>query len=317
MGVALGYHGVSVFRFGSWFSNLLLYISVIGLVLSAITLKIAFVERPEALTSTIVSRLFGPAKRQSFVDALPILVCLIIFMPAFSAIKSGIPLFSDYTWDGRLIEVDRMLHGGDAWQLIHPIVGYPIVTSILSLFYHMWILLIYAGGVFFAFRHQDAALQHRYFLSYFLIWAVNGCLLAIGMASVGPCFLEPLMGRQDFVPLMEYLREADRQYPVLVLEIQETLVAWHRLQDHGLGRGITAMPSMHVSLAFLFFLAVRNISKFAAWSAGVFLVLIMVGSVHLGYHYAIDGYLSLITTYAIWWVCGFRSKTVAHRATAT
>jgi len=313
MGAALGYHGVSVFRLGSWFSNLLLYVSVIGLWMCSIALKIIFIERPEELTSTIVGRVVGEEPRKRLLDALPILICLVIFMPAFSAMKSGIPLFTEYRWDGSLIAWDRVIHGGHAWELIHPVIGYPLITSGLSVIYHMWILLIYMGGVFFAFRSQDATIRHRYFLSYFLIWTVNGCLLAITLASVGPCFLEPIYGRNDFAPLMDYLNAANQHYPVLVLEVQNTLVAWHQSQDHGLGRGITAMPSMHVSLAFLFFLAVKDISRTAAWLAALFLILIFVGSVHLAYHYAVDGYLALITTYIIWWLCGFRSRMVANK----
>ncbi len=308
MGISLGLHGISIFRVGSWIGNLTLYACALLLWAAASALKVVFIERPEALTSTIFERVAGAELRRRLIEALPILVCLTVFMSAFSAMKSSIPLFNEFDWDARFIELDRNIHGTDAWIVIQPIIGYPLVTSILSLFYHMWILLIYAGGVFFAFRRSDLALRRRYFLSYFLIWTINGCILAILMASVGPCFLEPVLGKSDFKPLMDYLHEADQQYPVLVLEVQNALISWHRLGDHGLGRGITAMPSMHVSLAFLFFLAVRKISRAAAWAAGIFVILILVGSVHLGYHYAVDGYLAIVTTYIIWLLCGWRTK---------
>ena len=313
MGIALGVHGVSIFRVGSWVSNLSLYASVLLLWAAGLASKITFVDRPEALISSVFEQVAGVEPRRRLAEALPILVCLIVFMPAFSAMKSAIPLFNDYVWDAHFIELDRHIHGTDAWRVIQPIVGYPLITSILSLFYHMWILLIYVGGVFFAFRKSNPALRHQYFLSYFLIWTVNGCILAILMASVGPCFLEPIMGESAFAPLMDYLRVADQQYPVLVLEVQNTLVSWHRLEDHGLGRGITAMPSMHVSLAFLFFLSVRKISKFASWASGIFVILVLVGSVHLGYHYAVDGYLAIITTFIIWLLCGWRTSRVQFR----
>ncbi|HMO69504.1 MAG TPA: phosphatase PAP2 family protein [Novosphingobium sp.] len=100
---------------------------------------------------------------------------------------------------------------------------------------------------------------------------------------------------------MAYLKEADRQFPVLVLDVQQLLLFWHFSGEHGLGRGITAMPSMHVGLAFLFFLAMRHQGRIAAWAFGAFFVVIALASVHLGYHYAVDGYVSMALTGAIWW----------------
>src|SRR5690606_14246814 len=120
-----------------------------------------------------------------------------------------------------------------------------------------------------------------------------GIVMATAFASVGPCFLAPMLSDTRFVAQMEYLRQANTHFPVMVLQVQERLIAWHQLGDAGLGRGITAMPSMHVSLALLFFLAMRRVSKRAGYFFGAFFIAILIGSVHLGYHYAVDGYVSI------------------------
>jgi len=86
--------------------------------------------------------------------------------------------------------------------------------------------------------------------------------------------------------------------------VQNMLLLGHQDGENGLGRGITAMPSMHVSLAFMFFLAMRKKSSYAGFFSGLFLIIIMVGSVHLGYHYAVDGYASIIVTALIWKIAG-------------
>ena len=77
---------------------------------------------------------------------------------------------------------------------------------------------------------------------------------------------------------------------VPVLEIQEML--WRVYQSHGIavGSGISAMPSLHVAIAMSVVLLARKIDRRLAIASTIFTVLIMIGSVHLGWHYAIDGY---------------------------
>jgi hypothetical protein len=89
-------------------------------------------------------------------------------------------------------------------------------------------------------------------------------------------------------------------YPILALNVQDLLLAWYRKSANGLGSGITAMPSMHVSIAFLFYLAMRHVSRAAKWLFFAFFVVILVGSVHLAYHYALDGIVSIVVTAVLW-----------------
>ena len=60
------------------------------------------------------------------------------------------------------------------------------------------------------------------------------------------------------------------------------------------------MPSMHVVTSLLIALVCWRINRPLGVAMVVFLVVILIGSVHLGYHYAIDGYAAIVITLAIW-----------------
>jgi len=257
--------------------------------------------RPGAPTQFLLdlyrARLADPA----VLARLPLLAIAIAFMPFFSTLKSMIPLFNDFDWDPTFIAWDRLLFlGHDAADALQPLVGYPLVTSLLAMFYHAWIMLIYVGVLFFLFYRVAAPAGRQYFLCFVLIWTVIGGALATLFASVGPCFVGPLFGDTTFDAHMAYLEVANAQFPVPTLNVQAMLLQWHHEHARGLGSGITAMPSMHVAMAQLTWLGMRRVSPTAGWWFFAFFVLIWIGSVHLAYHYAVDGLVSVIATAAIW-----------------
>jgi hypothetical protein len=235
----------------------------------------------------------------------PTVIALCVFMPVFSAMKASISLFADYSWDAMFTRWDQTIHWRDAWKLIHPVTGFPIVTFTLNLFYNFWIVAVYAATAFLALRLKDPRLRQKFLITYFSCWPILGVAGAIYFASVGPAFVGPLLGQAHFDPLMAYLGNANEHYRILSVEVQAKLVEQFREGSTGLGAGITAMPSMHVSMALLFFLAMRKFSRVAAWLSGLFFIAILVGSVHLAYHYAVDGYVSIVVTLLIWKLAGW------------
>ena len=64
------------------------------------------------------------------------------------------------------------------------------------------------------------------------------------------------------------------------------------------------MPSLHVAIAVLVALFVRESLPRLQWVAWTFAALTFVGSIHLGWHYASDGVISAIAVVVIWLAVG-------------
>ena len=129
--------------------------------------------------------------------------------------------------------------------------------------------------------------------------------VAIIFSSAGPCYYGRLVeGKDIYQPLMQYLSLAKESCPVWALGTQEKL--WQSYQNGGIGKvtGISAMPSMHVSIAFLFVILGWRTNRIAGIGFSLFAVLIMIGCIHLGWHYAVDGYAAIVCTWLIWWFVG-------------
>ncbi|MDY7097589.1 MAG: phosphatase PAP2 family protein [Pseudomonadota bacterium] len=257
--------------------------------------------RPDEPVAHLKARYFSPTARVRMAAGAPMLAVAILLLPYFSKMKSAIPLFNDYTWDDAFIEWDRAIFFGyDAWEVLQPVLGFPIVTAFLALLYQLWFLLLYPGVLFFAFGNIDHTIRRQFFLTYVLSWTLIGGLMATLLASVGPCFVGPLLGDPRFDAQMAYLNAANEQIPIMVLPVQEMLLDWYAKAENGLGSGITAMPSMHCAIAFLYWIAMRRISHRLGVFFGVFFFITWISSVHLAYHYAVDGLVSLIAVAVIW-----------------
>lgn len=280
---------------------------IAALFLSGVALRIMVVDRPARLARAIITEMKEKwVTRERFARGLPVVIAFLLFMAAFTSLKSIIPMVNPYAWDGVLAALDRTIHFGvDPWRWLQPVLGFPIVTFVINVVYNLWFPVMFAILYWQAFSLRDDGLRARYLLAFFLCWIMNGTVLAMMYASVGPCFYGLLFpGVNDFVPLMEYLRAANETYPIWAVATQDML--WRVYQDGGLsyGSGISAMPSLHVAVAFLNMMLAYKVNHTLGHALAAFFIVILIGSVHLGWHYAVDGYVAVIVAAVLWFGLG-------------
>ncbi len=238
--------------------------------------------------------------------ALVPLLLVPLFSSAFTSVKNAIPLIQPFAYDQAFMELDRTLHfGRHPWELLQPILGHAPVTSVISYLYNLWLPLMYLILCWQIFSLQNPRLRQQYLLSFLLAWALLGNGLALLLSSAGPCYYGPVVGGPDpYAPLMDYLRTADASFTNWSLEAQDYLWENYRSTGIAVGGGISAMPSLHIAIATLQALLGWRISRRLGWLLTGYALVILLGSVHLGWHYAVDGYLSIVLVLAIWKLVG-------------
>jgi hypothetical protein len=270
-------------------------------------LLIMIVDRP-ARPLTQLAREFRTtlATPQRIAHVVPMLAGMLVFGGTFTVMKASIPSLAPFAWDVQFEQLDRWLHRGIApWELLQPILGAPLVTHAINWAYNFWFYFLGVIWVWQAFSQRDDRLRLRFFLTLILGWILLGNISATMFSSAGPCYFGRVTGLADpFLPLMSYLREASQSHAVWALEAQEML--WHNysLREVALGSGISAMPSMHVAMATLFALVCWRTRRWLGIGMTIYAIVIMIGSVHLGWHYAVDGYVGALGIMLIWWVVG-------------
>ncbi|MEK6215814.1 MAG: phosphatase PAP2 family protein, partial [Boseongicola sp.] len=143
--------------------------------------------------------------------------------------------------------------------------------------------------------HKPSA---AFLIAFALTFAIGGNAMAMAFSSAGPVYFERLGLGDDFVPLMSHLQALSEVSPVWALQVQEDL--WAGYMNDGVLAGISAMPSMHVATSVLMALYAGTHARWAGWAMAVFALLIMLGSVQLGWHYAVDGYAGALIAWIAW-----------------
>lgn len=229
----------------------------------------------------------------------PLMVC-------FASMKPFIPEIHPFSWDRTFMAWDRFIGFGRLpWQILQPDLGYPLITAALNMMYDAWFFIMFVSLFWQAFSAERSRMRMQYLLAFAFAWFIAGNVLATVFSSAGPCFYGYLyLGHDPYAAQMAYLHSVGQHWPIWSLGVQDTL--WKSyVTGSGDVAGISAMPSMHVTSTALIALLCFRTHRVLGIAAWVFTALIVLGSIHLAWHYAVDSLAGIALAVAFWYAAGF------------
>lgn len=266
-----------------------------GLLLVGIGLAIRSLPKasPVAALSAELRALATPER----VAGAAMILGIAVFMSIFTSAKALLPLIVPFWADPLLADLDALLAGGTAPWTYLP--RSPAITRIVDGLY---------GGAWFAVMFTSicaavlsrGAYRRQYLWTFVIAWTLLGNVLACALMSGGPVYFEALTGQTGFTPLADEIA-ANAPWSLM---IREKLWTSYIDSSAGFAMGISAFPSMHLSITTLFVLQANRIHPRLAWAAAALCIWVLASSVYLGWHYAVDGYFSIAVTVVIWKAVG-------------
>lgn len=228
-------------------------------------------------------------------------------IPVYGVFKQFILKARGFPFDPLLAEVDRILFfGRDGWQVMHSLFGSVNATLFLDRAYSIWLPILMFCPVFWAAVVRDPILRARLVACWVGVWVFVGGAAAWLLASAGPIFYSHFIDQDPgFIALHNRIVElgalAKAQGDMLATPFGHVVLM--QRYESGIyfpGFGISAMPSVHVSMAVMFAIGGFVVNKWLGWLFALYALIIWVGSVYLGWHYATDGLVGAALTIGLW-----------------
>jgi hypothetical protein len=221
----------------------------------------------------------------------------------FSFLKGMIPFLWPYDWDVTFMEWDYILHlHQHPWLLFNGILQNHILLKFFDLSYASWYFFVHVITFWLAWSRRRILRLQFFVCNLFILFIIGNCLATV-FSSAGPCYytnVAQVEGDNPYAPLMKRLHDFNEQNPLVALTLQKKLLDDYNQQGRGDFLAISAMPSVHVAYVTMFALTFASLSFTLGLIFWIYWAIIQLGSVILGWHYAIDGYFATLLTIALW-----------------
>lgn len=239
--------------------------------------------------------------------AITVLV-ISFYLLCFCFMKSYMSVIAPANWDAYWAHADMVVHGGKyPHQYLLPFVQAHNLEIWLERVYIGWFLIMYFANTYCFFYDKDALRRKRFLWSFVLCWMIPGTIMAIGFFSAGPIFyhlINPDLPN-PYAELLAWMQVVNDGKPAFAYDAAMKLYEMVNDTLRPDLNGTSAMPSQHVGVAWLMALYAFQFKRWLGILMTVFTLAIMIGSVILGWHYAVDGYVGVAVVTIIWFATGY------------
>ena len=275
-----------------WVSLFLLFFPFMALAIDSSSV----IHRFDRRRRIAFSRTFSP-RRVAYLAAGTLLgLSLYFFQGKFTSLKNAM-----FAWNGGFLydrtqaDLDRLIHFGVApWRLIEPLIANDAIFSVIEFNYDKVYFILSFSALYFVMTSPRAERFRTHYVAVFMLaWIVVGNALAGLFLSAGPAYYGFVTGDTGrFAELLGYIQRDGGLNTAATY--QKYLWELHQAGRAEFASGISAFPSVHVAMAAVNMFFAFDVSRRLGIVMTAYTVIIMISSVALGWHYAIDGYVAVL-----------------------
>lgn len=226
-------------------------------------------------------KMLTPQRWKHFFAGLGLLAAMMVFQGTCTSLKNAFPIWQGgFPNDVLQADFDDYIHFGEApWRYLMTIGHNSLLRWLIEWNYNQgWFIFCFSALFWVAVSVEAKRIRTHYFLCYCLNWIIIGNVLALVFLSAGPAFYGQVVGDAGrFADQMAFLAESGSVHSAV--NTQRYLWALYEAGESGLGSGISAFPSMHVSLATLNALFLFEWSR--RWGCVAFGYVLQIGRAHV------------------------------------